>query len=242
MVYKAKKSYGGRSGGYGARSGYFRPSWDPMPAYRQPSAPESEYDRKVKSSVLRSELSGPSNFNDSSNSSYRIKEKRSDPGISDKDARELIDASLKDAIREFKSRLGVSELPVENYETMRETADALEKRFREIQNDPNDDTTVMDITQEFLEDKLSNSDIMERIEETRNQMDQVKKETLEIRDSLPEMEKFAENMKRYNDLYGNFGIPAETKTEYEIPEPQYDFNQGRKKRNELGYESEFDAM
>jgi hypothetical protein len=111
----------------------------------------------------------------------------------------------------------------------------------EVQNNPDDNTTAVDFAKEFLEKRESsewNSDILERVDEIRKQMEQMRTEALEIRDSLPEMEKFADDVKRYNELYGNTGIPAEPEIEYEIPDLQYDSNQGRKRKNDLGYESE----
>jgi len=242
---KKVKGFGKGFGGGGYRSGYLATK-DPLAAYRQPSAPMDEYSRKLRHRLEKPEVSMSGNFSPNT-SGYRPKTiTQTERSLSQKEVDELSDKFLERAIDEFKKITAGTEIPQEKYEIMHDTADKVAQRIVEIQDNPDDNTTAVDFAREFLEKKESswdwNSDILERVDEIRNQMEQMKTEALEIRDSLPEMEKFAENMKRYNDLYGNIGIPAETKTEYEIPESQYDFNQGRKKRYELGYESEFDTF
>lgn len=249
MYYRKKpsgfgKGFGKGLGGFGYRSGYLAAK-DPLAAYRQQSAPVDDYTRKLRHRLEKPEVSMSGNFSPDT-SSYRPKTiTQTERSLSQKEVDELSDQFLERAINEFKKITDGTEIPQEKYEVMHGAADEVAQRMVEIQNSPDDNTTVVDFAKEFLEKRESqqwNSDILERVDEIRNQMDQMKKEALEIRDSLPEMEKFAEDMKRYNDLYGNIGVPAETKTEYEIPEPQYDFNQSRKRRNDLGYESEFDAI
>lgn len=131
MVYKAKKSYGGRSGGFGSRSGYFKPSWDPMPAYRQPSAPESEYDRKLKNFISRTETRGPEPIS-SDYRRYHINQhlKNIETGLSKTEVNALIESSLKDAFKNFIEAKGISQVPDEIFEVALDTADQVARRFQ----------------------------------------------------------------------------------------------------------------
>lgn len=238
------KGSGKGLGGGGYRSGYLAAK-DPLAAYRQPSAPMDEYSRKLRHRLEKPEVSMSGNFSPDT-SSYRPKTiTQTERTLSQKQVDELSEQFLEKAIDEFKKITGETEISQEKYEVMHDTADKVTQRMEEIQNNPDDNTTVVDFAKEFLEKRESSewdSDILERVDEIRNQPEQMKTDALEIRDSLPEMEKFADDMKRYNDLYGNVGVPAEPKIEYEIPDLQYDFNQTRKRKSDLGYESEFDAV
>lgn len=130
MVYKAKKSYGGRSGGFGARPGYFKPSWDPMPPYRQPSAPESEYDRKLKN-FSRTETKGPGTFSPNYHK-YHINQqfKNLETGLSKTEVNALIESSLKDAFKNFVEAKGKSQVPNEIFEVAFDTAKQVASRFQ----------------------------------------------------------------------------------------------------------------
>jgi len=131
LVYKAKKSYGGRSGSFGARSGYFKPSWDPMPAYRQPSAPESEYDRKLKNFISRTETRGPETFSPNYHK-YHINQqfKNLETGLSKTEVNALIESSLKDAFKNFVEAKGKSQVPDEIFEVALDTAEQVARHFQ----------------------------------------------------------------------------------------------------------------
>lgn len=239
------KGFGKGLGGSGYRSGYLAAK-DPLAIYRQPSAPMDGYSRKLRHRLEKPEVNMSGNFSPDT-SGYRPKTIiQTERNLSQKEVDELSDKFLERAIDEFKKITSGTEIPQEKYEIMHDTADEVAQRMVEVQSNPDDNPTAVDFAREFLEKKENssnwNSDILERVDEIRNQMEQMKTEALEIRDSLPEMEKFVEDMKRYNDLYGNTGVPAEPKIEYEIPDLQHDFNQTRKRKSDLGYESEFDAM
>lgn len=245
MYYKKKPSgFGKGFGGDGYRSGYLSAK-DPLAIYRQPSAPMDEYSRKLRHRLEKPEVSMSGNFSPDT-SGYRPRTiTPMERTLTQKQVDELSEQFLERAMDEFKKITDGTEIPQEKYEVMHNTADKVAQRMAEIQNNPDDNTTAVDFAKEFLEKRESsewNSDILERVDEIRNQMKQMETEALEIRDSLPDMEKFADDMKRYDDLYGHTGIPAETKVEYEIPELQYDVNQGRKRKSDLGYESEFDPI
>ena len=241
---KKPKGFGKIFGGGGYRSGYLAAK-DPLAGYRQPSAPMDEYNRKLRHRLEKPEVNMSGNFSPDT-SGYRPKTiSQTERSLSQKEVDELSDQFLERAIDEFKKITDGTEIPQEKYEVMHDTADKVAQRMVEVQNNPDDNTTAIDFAKEFLEKRESsewNSDILKRVDEIRNQMEQMKTEALEIRDSLPEMEKFADDMKRYNDLYGNTGVPAEPKIEYEIPDLQYDSNQGQKRKSDLGYESEFDTV
>lgn len=118
-------------GGFGARSGYFRPSWDPMPPYRQPSAPESEYSRKLKNSISRAETKGPEPIS----SEYRRyhtnqQSKNLETGLSRTEVNALIESSLKDAFKKFVETNRVSQVPNEVFEVALDTADEVAHHFQ----------------------------------------------------------------------------------------------------------------
>jgi hypothetical protein len=235
LGYRKPKSYGKGFGGY-PRSGYFRPSWDPMPPYRQPSAPETEYERKVKNRTFRSEVSGPSgNSLDAVHYKPNFIKSFAESKLSQKEVDELSEKILERAMDDFKKLTSATEIPQEKYEVMQDTANEIADRFVEVRNNPDDNTTVVDFTKEFLENRsMSNFEIREKAEEIRVQLEEMKSEALEIRDSLPEFERFAEDMKRTNKFLNAEAIPNETTLE---PEANDVFST-RKRRNEIGYDSE----
>ncbi|MDE1764934.1 MAG: hypothetical protein KGI27_01535 [Thaumarchaeota archaeon] len=136
MRYKSKSSKGFGGYGRGGRSGYLQ-NRDPLAPYRQFSQPESEYDKKLKSSVLRSELSGPSKLSDS-DPSYRefLARQYTEHKTDFKDFDDLTENILKKAIDEFRKETSLSEMPQEMYEVEKESAELKASRFEEMKDNP----------------------------------------------------------------------------------------------------------
>lgn len=239
---KKSKGFGKSYGGAGYRSGYLG-NKDPLAAYRQHSAPLDEYSRKLRNHLERPDVSGLSgNFSDTSNYKTNTGKTIIETKLSQKEVDELSEKFLDQAIEEFKKMTNTVEIPQEKYEVMHDTADEIAQRFADAKNNPEDNTTVLDFTKEILEkDSMSNSDILERVEEIREQFEQMRSEALEVRDSLPELEKFAEDMRKAQ-LFETSGIADETRLEPGVLDIYEPLDQTKRKRNDLGYESEFDAI
>ncbi|HJT10428.1 MAG TPA: hypothetical protein VJ771_06570 [Candidatus Nitrosotalea sp.] len=136
MGYKTKPSKGFGGFGRSYRSGYLQ-NRDPLSHYRQFSQPESEYDRKLKSSVLRSEISGPSKLSDS-DPSYRefLARQYVEHKTDVRDFDDLTENILKKAIDEFRKETSLSEMPQEMYEVEKESAELKASRFEEMKEHP----------------------------------------------------------------------------------------------------------
>lgn len=163
MAYKEKKSYGGRMGGFNARSGYFKPSRDAMAPYRHMPPPETEYTRRVRDSVLRSELSGPSSIS-SRWPNYKIsQDSKTEVGTTRTEVEKMVESALDDALAQIKERSDSAEIPQEKYKTMRETADDIKEKL-EISHSAGGEETVVDFVNEFLQDDF-NSERTSRLSE-----------------------------------------------------------------------------
>lgn len=213
MSYGKKYSKGsGRGyGGFGHKSGYLAPR-DPLAAYRQHSPPMTEYDRKIRNRLEKPEVSMSGNFDANTNSYRQNFARPQETGLSQKEVDELSDKILHDAIEEFKKINNITELPQEKYEIARDTADEIAQRTMEIRSNPDDKTTVVDFVREFLEAPETpwHSDILEEVDKIRNYTEELKSEALEVRDSLPEFEHLADEMKKADELFSGSGTPSET--------------------------------
>ena len=244
MSYRKKysKGFGGGYGGY--KSGYMGQK-DPLAAYRHTSPPMSEYDRKIRNRLEKPEVNMSGNFEVNANLYKQNFARPQETGLSQKEVDELSDKILHSAIEEFKKINNATELPQEKYEVARDTADDIAQRMTEIRSDPDDKTTTVDFAREFLGEPETpwHSDILEEVDKIRNRMEELKAETLEVRDSLPEFEHLAEEMKKADELFSGSGTPSETIPADRIMdhglEPDFtDMTSMRKRREDLYGDSE----
>lgn len=208
---KYSKGFGKSYGGFGHKSGYLAPR-DPLAAYRSHSPPMSEYDRKIRNRLEKPEVNMSGNFEVNANSYRQNFARPQETGLSQKEVDEFSDKILHDAIEEFKKINNVTEIPQEKYEVARDTADDIAQRMTEIRSNPDDKTTAVDFAREFLGEPETpwHSDILEEVDKIRNRMEELKAETLEVRDSLPEFEHLADEMKKADELFSGSGTPSET--------------------------------
>lgn len=208
---KYSKGFGKGYGGFGHRSGYLAPR-DPLAVYRHHSPPMTEYDRKIRNRLEKPEVSMSGNFEVNTNSYRQNFARPQETGLSQKEVDELSDKILHSAIEEFKKINSATELPQEKYEIARDTADEIAQRMIEIRSNPDDKTTAVDFVSEFLEAPQTpwHSDILEEVDKIRNRTEELKSETLEVRDSLPEFEHLADEMKKADELFSGSGTPSET--------------------------------
>lgn len=133
MRYKSKLK---GSGGYGLRSNYL-PHRDPYSAYRQRTAPETDYDRKLKNSILQSELTGPSRFVSREPSYRNVLQRNYEETKSElKEADEFTDNILKAQLGSFSEVTGNSEVPQEKYLEMKDQSIEAGQRFLEMKEFP----------------------------------------------------------------------------------------------------------
>ena len=240
MSYRKKysKGFGGGYGGY--KSGYIGQK-DPLAAYRHTSPPMSEYDRKIRNKLEKPEVNMSGNFGSDTNvykvNSPKIKEETK---FSQKEVDEFSDKILRDAMEKFKDLKNGEEIPAEKYEMVSELADHIAQRSFEITSNPEDKTTALEFTKEFLDEPIQpwHSDILEQVDKIRNQMNELKSETLELRESMPEFEHLADEMKKTDELFSGSGTPSETLAadrimdQYRL-EPSFDDVVQRKRKDSL---------
>lgn len=172
MAYKIK-SYGKKFGGSGIRSGYIKPSWDPMPPYRQPSAPETEYSRKLRASLAGSEVKGPSTFS-SDVPRYRTNQEihNLETTLSRSEVSTLIQNSLRNALKNFVEVTGKKPVPDEVFHVAFETAQDVAKG---LQRNPEKTETVEEkqVPPDLNIDQL-NEIRQQEVNEKRKEMDEAK--------------------------------------------------------------------
>jgi DNA-binding ferritin-like protein len=241
LSYKKKysKGFGGGYGGY--KSGYMAQR-DPLAAYRHTSPPMSEYDRKIRNKLEKPELSGMSRSFESDSNTYKINAPRiqQEARFSQKEVDEFSDKILHDAMEKLRNIKNGEEIPAEKYEMAAELADRIAQRSFEIRSNPEDKTTVLEFTKEFLDEPIQpwHSDILEQVDKIRNQMNELKSETLEVRESMPEFEHIADEMKKADEIFSGSGTPSETLATDRIVDqysldPAFDNMTQRKRRDSL---------
>lgn len=194
MAYKIKKPYGRRMGGFGS-SGYFRPTRDPMVAYRQHAAPESEYDRKIRNSLLKSETTGPSHVSLDYKKFQAVNQPREvEIGISKNEVQELINSSLKDAFKRFVEEKHVETVPDEAVLVAHDAVDAAVKRMMKPQEEtteqqPVDISELNQTRQERVNEKWREADQAETLEDAENTMSEIRDINSEFFGNLDKMEK-----------------------------------------------------
>lgn len=221
MAYsrKQKKDYGIRFGQPAVRSGYIKPSWDPMPPYRLPSTPETEYSRKVKNAALRSEVTGPSPISSSNYAAYRnnLRFQKYQGRLSQSEVEKIVRDSLADAIEEVKTKTGQAELPQQDYERMLETASKLGKRQSEIHANPDDKTTVVDFVNEFLQGKPRRitTEELSDLNDVRQELVRRMWKEAEKATTLDELDAISADIDKINSNF--FRIMDESESKKEIP-------------------------
>lgn len=237
MGYKSKsfKGFGGQGGSY--RSGFLKIP-DMMARYRQPSAPESEYDRRLKNSISRSETNGPSRFTDS-DPNYREFLARRHEETKDifKDFDQQVEDAVKKAVEDFRRREG-TEMPQEIYETERDRAIESAERFEMMKESPED------FYSQIIPLQRENTIHQNRVEsgsdssEFNTRYDQVMKQSTEDLRKAHEIIETFKNPVEPN-LYTDMGGAAS----YAEPTlPDTSLGQNTMKRRNSSWDSEVDAM
>lgn len=210
-----------------------------MAPYRQPSLPESEYDRKVKSSVLRSELSGPSRLSDS-DPTYRefLAQQYEEQKADFKDFDEIAEGILKRAIDEFKKETGLSEISRESYEAEKYSAAVNAARFQEMAEHPEYFYTVppeFERQDKTVEDRrsLESAEFNKRCDEVMASADE----------SLRKANEFIESLNRQSETsHSDSAIVDQTDMISDIAAYDMMYDQNFRRKRTLGYDSEVDAM
>jgi len=244
LSYRKKNSKGFGGGGGGYKSGYISQK-DPLAAYRHTSPPMSEYDRKIRNKLEKPEVNMSGNFGSDTNT-YRVNSPKiqQETRFSQKDVDEFSDKILHDAMEKLKNLKNGEEIPAEKYEMASELADRISQRSFEVRSNPEDKTTALEFTKEFLDEPVQpwHSDILEQVDKIRNQMNDLKSETLELRESMPEFEHLADEMKKADELFSGSGTPSETLAadriidQYHL-EPSFDEMAHTRKRKDSLYDS-----
>lgn len=243
---KYSKGSGGGYGGFNHKSGYLAQR-DPLAAYRRQSPPMSDYDRKVRSKLERPDVSGMSGNFETNPDSYRqnMARHQQEARFSQKEVDEMSEKLLEGAIEDFKKTMGVSEMSQETYEMAKDTVDEMSRRFVEAKYDPEKNIRVVDFVSEMLAKKEepfeSTSDILEQVDRVKTEMERMKNETLEIRDSLPEFENLAEEMKTADEMTRQMGLDVQQMRDMVERHNMDDMEHGgvtAQKRRPLGSDSE----
>lgn len=172
----------------------------------------SDYDRKIRNKLERPDVNGMSGNFEANPDSYRqnMTRHQQEARFSQKEVDEMSEKLLEGAIEDFKKNMGVSEMSQETYEMAKDTVDEMSKRFVEAKYDPEKNIRVVDFVSEMLAKKEepfeSTSDILEEVGRMRAEVEAMKTETIEIRDSLPEFENFAEEMKMADEMARQTGL------------------------------------
>lgn len=257
MAYKIKKSYGGKMGGFGS-SGYFKPTRDPMAAYKQHSAPESEYDRKVRNSILKSEMAGPSHGSFDYKKFQAVNQPRDvETGVSKNEIQELINSSLKDAFKRFVEQKNVEKVPDEAVLVAYDAVDAAVKQMikpqeETIEQSPVDISELNETRQERVNEKWKEVDHAQTLDEAEKSMSEIRDINSEFFGNLDRMERdlFDESTQKgeiesaldTNPLLESAGLKKAPVNDVQDFVPYTDFIQDEriepKKRNSLDYDSE----
>ncbi|TBR09356.1 MAG: hypothetical protein EPO62_05260 [Candidatus Nitrosotenuis sp.] len=199
MKYRARKSYGSL-GGLGGRSGYLKPR-DHMEAYRRFSPPETEYERKVKDSVRRSELAGPSPLSQN-RSSYKtnIDQIKNESSMSRSEVEHLIDGAINGALVEMKRRSGSGEIPDDKYQAVKEEAEAVGKRIEKARENDNE-VTVVDFVNDILQEKFDREKTqhLSGLNELRQDLVNEKWNEADSVSSMEDLEKISSEVGKIND-------------------------------------------
>lgn len=257
MAYKIKKSYGGKMGGFGS-SGYFKPTRDPMAAYKQHSAPESEYDRKVRSALLKSETTGPSHVSFDYKKFQAVNQPKDvEVGVSKNEVQELINSSLKDAFKRFVEEKHVEVVPDEAVLVAHDAVDAAVKRMMKpqeetVEQQPVDISELNETRQEHVNEKWKEVDQAQTLDDAEKAMSEIRDINSEFFGNLDKMEQdlFDESTQKgeiesaldTNPLLESAGMKKSPVSEVQDFTPYTDFIQDErietKKRNNLDYDSE----
>ncbi|TBR08518.1 MAG: hypothetical protein EPO62_06465 [Candidatus Nitrosotenuis sp.] len=240
MSYRKKnsKGFGGGYGGY--KSGHISQK-DPLAAYRHTSPPMSEYDRKIRNKLEKHEVSMSGNFGSDTNAyKVNVPKIQHETRFSQKEVDEFSDKILHDAMEKLKNLKNGEEIPAEKYEMASELADRVAQRSFEVTSNSEDKTTALEFTKEFLDEPAQpwHSDILEQVDKIRNRMNELKSEALEVRESMPEFEHLADEMKKADELFSGSGTPSETLAadrimdQYRL-EPSFDDLTQRKRKDSL---------
>jgi len=245
-------------GGYGS-SGYFKPTRDPMAAYRQHTAPESEYDRKVRNALLKSETTGPSHISFDYKKFQAVNQPRDvETGISKNEVQELISSSLKDAFKRFVEEKNVETVPDEAVLVAHDAVDAAVKRMMKPQEEtielqPVNISELNETRQEHVNEKWKEVDQAETLEDAEKAMAEIRDMNSEFFGKLDNMEKdlFDDSAQKgeigsaltdTNPLLESSGLKRSPVDEVQNFAPTVDFIQDErietKKRNSLDYDSE----
>ncbi|MEO9310261.1 MAG: hypothetical protein ABI337_08220 [Nitrososphaera sp.] len=186
MDYKNRKS-GGKFGGTGIRSGYIRPRdyikpRDYMAPYRHTLQPETEYERKVRNSILMSETRGPSGFS-SDYKRYQISHQINNVeiGMDRKEVQKLINSSLKDAFKRFVEEHGVEQVPTEIVLVADDAVHEVVKRMQDAgQNEVKAEQPSIEIgklnemRQEYVAEKWKEADQAATLDEAEKIMSEIR--------------------------------------------------------------------
>lgn len=257
MVYKIKKPYGGKMVGFGS-SGYFKPTRDPMAAYKQHTAPESEYDKKVRNALLKSETTGPSHVSFDYKRFHAVNQpKEVETGVSKNEVQDLINSSLKDAFKRFVEEKNVETVPDEAVLVAHDAVDAALKRMmkpqeKTMEQQPVNINELNETRQERVNEKWKEVDQAETLEDAEKAMSEIRDMNSEFFGKLDKMEKdlFDESDQKgeigsaldVNPLLESSGLKKSPVNEAQDFTPYTDFIQDErietKKRNNLDYDSE----
>lgn len=243
-------------GGYGS-SGYFKPTRDPMAAYRQHIAPESEYDRKVRNALLKSETTGPSHVSFDYKKFQTVNQPRElETRISKNEVQDLINSSLKDAFKRFVEEKNVETVPDEAVLVAHDAVDAAVKRMMKPQEEateqPIDINALNETRQEIVNEKWKEANQAETLEEVEKAMSEIREVNSDFFGKLDSMEKnlFDDSVQSgeiesaldVNPLLESSGLKRSPVDEIQSFTPTVDFIQDErietKKRNSLDYDSE----
>lgn len=255
MAYKTKGYKG--SGGYKPKSGYLRPS-DPMERYKRQSAPETEYDRKVRNFVSKTEMSGPSPV---SLNYHRYHTNRPQvehvPEISKKEVQDLINDSLKDAFKKFVEEKNIEKVPDEAVLVAYDAVDAAVKRMTEPRQEEATEQLVdvgslNEMRQERVNEKWKEANHAETLIDAEKAMSEIREMNSEFFGNLDNMEKdrydeptqrreVESDLRDVNPLLEGAGLKKPPVEAHDFA-PTADFIPDErletKKRNRLDYDSE----